>query len=88
MKKLLLITALLSQPVFAWDNPAITEPYLSSDEGYTSSTGNKYQYDMSRPVDRIKYDIDIKAQMRDELSISPTREIDRDLGQYGAGIYE
>jgi putative salt-induced outer membrane protein YdiY len=60
----------------------------SSNRGYESSTGNRYEYDLSNPGDRVRYDVDVGAQMRDEMSVSPTREIDRDLGQYGGGIYD
>lgn len=59
----------------------------SPSKSYESTFGNKYQYDLSNPVDRLKYDVDLKAQLRDEMDVNPIRELDRDLGQYGGGIY-
>jgi hypothetical protein len=52
---------------------------------YKSKFGNEYEYDLSRPADQIRYENDIRAQMRDELDVDPRREIERDLGQYGGG---
>ncbi|SMM99367.1 hypothetical protein SPONN_502 [uncultured Candidatus Thioglobus sp.] len=43
---------------------------------------------MSDPSDRIDYSIDVDAQMRDRLSVEPSRDLDRGLGQYGGGIYD
>ena len=57
----------------------------SSEGNYESMTGNKYQYDLSRPTDRLLYDVDPAAKIRDD--INPMIEIDRGLGQYGGGIY-
>lgn len=58
----------------------------SKSKTYKSSFGNKYEYDLSKPIDQIKYDIDLKAQQRDELDINPVRDLERDLGEYGAGV--
>jgi hypothetical protein len=55
-------------------------------QGYKGSFGNQYQYDLSRPSDQIRYESDYGAQLRDEMSISPTRDLERDMGQYGGGI--
>jgi hypothetical protein len=52
---------------------------------YKSSFGNEYQYDLSKPSDQLKYELDLKAQMRDELDIDPRRELERDLLQNGGG---
>ena len=30
----------------------------------------------------------IIERLKDEISVKPTREIDRDLGQHGGGIYD
>ena len=60
----------------------------SSSRGYESSTGNRYQYDLSDPGDRVEYGVDVDAQMRDDMSINPTRELDRGLGEYGGGVYD
>lgn len=60
----------------------------SSNSSYESSSGNKYQYDLSKPTDRIGYSTDPSAQIRDQLNVSPTRGMDRSRGQYGGGIYD
>ena len=56
--------------------------------GYTGSSGLKYQYDLNSPADRSRYSTDLNAQMRDKMSIEPSRTMDRGLGQYGGGIYD
>lgn len=88
MNKTLIALLLVSNTAFAWDDPVIGEPYLSSNDGYETQTGTRYQYDLSRPVDQIKYDIDVRAQIRDDTSVSVTRDIDRGLGQRGGGIFD
>lgn len=55
---------------------------------YQSSSGTKYQYDMSNPSDRLNYSIDLDAQMRDKQSIDINRNLDTGIGQYGGGIYQ
>ena len=59
----------------------------SADESkyrYRSSSGARYQYDLSNPGDQIRYEVDVGAQLRD--SVSPRRELDVGLGQHGGGI--
>ena len=51
-----------------------------------SSSGALYQYDLSNPVDQLRYSTDLHAQMRDSLSVDPRRELDRSMQQYGGGI--
>jgi hypothetical protein len=60
----------------------------NQNNGYESSFGNRYQYDMSDPSDRLDYSVDIDAQMRDRMSVEPSRSLDRGLGEYGGGIYD
>lgn len=55
---------------------------------YQSRSGNTYQYDLSNPVDRMRYSTDTSAQVRDSVSVNPTRTLDRGLGQFGGGIYD
>ena len=43
---------------------------------------------MSNPSDRLNYGVDLDAQMRDQLSVDPSRSLDRGLGQFGGGIYD
>lgn len=56
------------------------------DSGYRSHTGAQYQYDLNRPVDALRYDVDPRAQQRDSLSVDPRRDLDRGMGQRGGGI--
>jgi hypothetical protein len=70
---------------FAWDNPDIEKKY-ESESGYKSRFGNEYQYDLSKPQDRIRYGTDYDAQRRDSLSVDPRRGIERGLGEYGGGV--
>jgi len=57
----------------------------NGDRSYGSSSGNQYQYDLNRPTDRIRYEHDPSAQIRDRYN--PRTNIDRSQGQYGGGIY-
>jgi hypothetical protein len=36
----------------------------------------------------IDYSVDLDAQMRDQLSVDPNRNLDRGMNEYGGGIYE
>ena len=49
---------------------------------YRDSFGNSYQYDLNNPIDKLNYEMDIDAQMRDKLSTNPTRQ------KIGGGIYD
>ena len=62
---------------------------LSDDreERYESNTGTSYQYNLSNPADRNRYSIDLDAQRRDQMNLNPRKEMDRQSGQYGGGIY-
>lgn len=46
------------------------------------TAGNKYQYDLTDLNDQLSYKMDLDAQMRDKLSVNPTRN------KNGGGIYE
>ena len=48
-----------------------------------SSTGQRYEYDLSNPADRARYRVDPAAQARDR--INPRVQLDRNIGQYGGG---
>lgn len=74
----------VSATTLAWDNPYDN----NSSNSYQGFSGNTYQYDMSNPVDRNSYSIDLDAQRRDSMSVDPTRSMDRSMGQYGGGIYD
>ena len=91
MKKtfLLVIVALvITSPADAGDNNHETsrqkqEREINKEYPYQSSTGTRYKYDLSKPSDKIRYEVDPGAQLRD--SINPKVKIDRDLGQHGGG---
>jgi hypothetical protein len=53
---------------------------------YRGSSGAQYQYDLSKPSDQLRYEVDVNAQMRDQLSVDPRRDLDRGLDQRGGGI--
>lgn len=59
--------------------------YASS---YESRSGNRYQYDLSNPIDKMRYEMDLGAQTRDQmLHNQPKIQQDRDWhNQYGGGI--
>lgn len=53
---------------------------------YSSSYGNQYQYDLNNPSDRLRYSIDVGAQLRDKQQLSlPSTQMERRQGQYGGG---
>jgi len=58
----------------------------NSSSGYKSSFGNTYQYDLSNPLDRIKYKSDPRAKIRDSIGNQYIRELESILGQSGGGI--
>ena len=39
----------------------------NSSSGFTTTFGNTYQYDLSNPVDRVKYNSDPNAKLRDSI---------------------
>jgi hypothetical protein len=52
---------------------------------YEGFSGKKYQYDLSDPADRLEYQVDPDAQLRDKINPDPLIPMDRDMGQYGGG---
>lgn len=88
MKKILLLILILSPlSTNAWDNKKhLNQP--EKNRPYESTMGNKYQYDLSDPVDKMDYSVDLDAQMRDKMNINPSRELDKGLGEIGGGIFD
>lgn len=82
MKKILLVVVmmLLSSPALAGQD---REEERNKEYPYESMTGTRYKYDLSNPSDRIRYEVDPVAQVRD--SVNPRIDIDKGLGQYGGG---
>ncbi len=52
---------------------------------YEGLSGTRYQYDLSDPCDRLEYQLDLDAQMRDRINPNPGIQLDRELDQYGGG---
>jgi len=64
------------------------EPFNSNTPStYKSSFGNKYQYDLSNPLDRVRYNSDPGAQLRDRVTPNPYKDIESNTLQQGGGIY-
>ena len=55
---------------------------------YEGSSGTRYKYDLSEPDDRMKYKLDVDAQIKDKVYMptKPGVKIDRGLNQYGGGV--
>lgn len=76
MKKVILVGLLFSSFYF--------EAFANDYQGYS---GTRYKYDLSNPMDKVQYDIDVNAQMKDKLNDwKPGVQLDRGMGQYGGGI--
>ena len=58
------------------------------DKGYESSFGNRYEYDLNDPSDRVMYEVDPSAQLRDSIDVNPVRELERGIGEYGGGALD
>ena len=90
---LIFLLSLLSMAAIAQDNYWQKKSYLDAPHSgnmqpkyrYKGSSGMQYQYDLSRPGDRIKYNLDIGAKMRDRINPDPRINIDRGMGQFGGG---
>jgi hypothetical protein len=52
---------------------------------YESTSGTRYKYDLSKPGDQMKYEMDYHSQMKDSMNVNPRVDMDKDLGQYGGG---
>lgn len=63
--------------------------FSGDDYKYESSSGLQYEYDLNKPGDAMRYEIDIGAQMRDER-ITPSQQLRRERdswrGEMGGGI--
>ena len=46
----------------------------NSKKFYTDVVGNKYQYDLTNPSDKLNYSIDLVAQLRDKFSLNMMRD--------------
>jgi len=58
----------------------------SNSNGYRGPSGQRYQYDLSKPGDQIRYETDPAAQLRDELNVDPRQEVDEYMGVSGGGV--
>ena len=76
-----------SSTSYKYDTPSYNSNSNSS-SGYKSYFGNTYQYDLSNPVDRVKYNSDPLAKLRDRVGDNKyQRELESNLGQSGGGIF-
>lgn len=76
----------LASSALAWNYD--TEPYDRAGEPnyrYEGMSGQNYQYDLSDPGDRMDYQMDLDAQMRDRINPSPGIDLDQQMNQYGGG---
>lgn len=60
-----------------------TEIERNQEYPYESHTGTRYKYDLNDPSNKIMYEVDPAAQIKD--SVNPMVDIDRGLGQFGGG---
>lgn len=83
MKAIILFLA-VSSTAMAADYDAEYKRY-----GYESAAGAKYQYDLTKPADELRYQNDYAAQHRDSiesLRVNPVRELKEEIyGQTGRG---
>lgn len=65
-----------------------TKQHENPSNGYQGTSGQRYQYDLSSPSDRIDYSYDLDAQRRDsQYDYSNNVGRDRSFGEYGGGRY-
>lgn len=65
-------------------NGGAYDTYRDNGTRYTSPfSSGSYQYDLSNPMDELRYGVDPGAQLRD--SINPSVDMDRSMGYYGGG---
>ncbi len=94
MKKIALILAISASLNLSALEPIGIKPVgiqfnNSADMNYRGDSGVNYKYDLNRPVDKIRYDIDVNAKFRDDYASPYTKmkvESDRDRGQFGGGF--
>ena len=92
MKRLFFAMSIVGVSLFA-GNYGYSNPYSNNnndDARYEGMSGTKYKYDLSDPVDRMDYSLDLDAQINDKLNapINPGVGLDRSMGQYGGGIQD
>ena len=87
-RKVIIVTGMLTlamvTPSFAWDSSGGSN---EQNQGYESSFGNNYQYDLNNPSDKVEYGVDPAAQLRDSIDVNPTRELESGIGENGGGVY-
>lgn len=82
----LILSVGLASPAFAWNYD--NDPYDQNRQPnyrYEGISGQKYQYDLSDPMDRMDYKMDLDAQMRDRINPDPGIRMDQRMRQYGGG---
>lgn len=79
-------TFLVNAAPIEWEPVGSGKSTYRTENYYESAGGNRYQYNLSNPVDQIRYEYDRPAQIRD--AYNPRTNMDRGMGQYGGGIYD
>ncbi|MBV6540376.1 hypothetical protein HT667_02670 [Ursidibacter maritimus] len=62
---------------------ALIKKFENGKTVYEGPSGTKYEYDLSNPMDKQAYELDLAAQMRDQLSLNLYKN-----SENGGGIYE
>ncbi len=89
MKKIALILAISASLNLSALEPIGIQFNNSADMNYRGSSGVNYKYDLNKPMDKIRYDIDVNAKFKDDYASPYTKmkvESDRDRGQFGGGF--
>jgi len=88
MKKLFLVLITLTFLSGCGSSGYTNSFFSSSNSGFKSSLGNTYQYDLSNPVDKRKYQSDPNAKLRDRTANQYMKALESILGQSGGGIFK
>jgi hypothetical protein len=81
MKKLLLLFLIVG---FAFSFGLLDNNH-KNEYRYEGFSGTRYKYDLSNPLDRMEYQMDLDAQMQDKINPNPGIQMDRSFGQFGGG---
>ena len=86
----LLALSIPAQACYEYDCDGVSLPMKKVEGGYQSKGGAVYKYDLSRELDRSRYERDVGAQLRDQrdrMYERPYRDTMEDaFNQRGGGI--
>lgn len=66
-------------------NPGPYDAQGNPNYRYRGQSGQTYQYDLNRPQDRTRYELDPGAQIKDSVTVNPKIDFDNAAGQRGGG---